>query len=430
MKPQSPPPNPTNNYVNYLAVFISFVVTAMALDDGLRGAEAAVIAIAAYALPILLFEIIVLRTPWRDSVGLDFKRRDFVPHRITVKLLGVYGSLGFVAFLYWVFPEYHGSYYNPYWAALEAIGPTILVLVVPYTIFMDSRAREPLDSYYWFGKCLLFDAKGVSIPMIGQHLLGWVVKGFFLPLMFVSFAGNISHLSNANFDNYFSDFRVFYRLTVDLLFTLDLMGAVAGYALAVRLFDTHIRSSEPTLFGWLICIMCYQPFLSVYMRYYLAYPDNDWMRWLNDYPVLQVVWGSTALLMLAIYSFGTINFGLRFSNLTHRGVLTKGFYRFTKHPAYVTKNAFWWLTYVPMLPVNGWAEALRYSLLLLGINTVYFLRARTEERHLSRDPDYVQYALYMNDHSMFRGLARRLPFLKYKAPKNWESLPRPYNGIK
>jgi hypothetical protein len=71
---------------------------------------------------------------------------------------------------------------------------------------------------------------------------------------------------------------------------------------------------------------------------------------------------------------------------------------------------------IPFIPHNGWEEALRHSLLLGCVNTIYFLRARTEERHLSRDPTYVAYALWMNDHGILRFLGRMIPFFKYKAP--------------
>jgi hypothetical protein len=57
-------------------------------------------------------------------------------------------------------------------------------------------------------------------------------------------------------------------------------------------------------------------------------------------------------------------------------------------------------------------EALRHSLLLLVLNGIYILRAKTEEVHLSADPDYVQYAQWMQEHSIFR-FVQHLPLLRY-----------------
>jgi hypothetical protein len=60
--------------------------------------------------------------------------------------------------------------------------------------------------------------------------------------------------------------------------------------------------------------------------------------------------------------------------------------------------------------------ALRNCCLLGLVNLVYYVRARTEEQHLSRDPTYVAYALWINEHGLLRGLSRLLPFARYRVP--------------
>jgi protein-S-isoprenylcysteine O-methyltransferase Ste14 len=120
--------------------------------------------------------------------------------------------------------------------------------------------------------------------------------------------------------------------------------------------------------------------------------------------------------LLFIYALCTVSFGLRFSNLTHRGIITSGPYRFTKHPAYWSKNLSWWLVSVPFVSEFGWKMALRNCCILGLVNLIYYARARTEERHLSRDPTYVAYALWMNEHGLLRWVSRWLPFTRYRAP--------------
>ena len=56
-------------------------------------------------------------------------------------------------------------------------------------------------------------------------------------------------------------------------------------------------------------------------------------------------------------------------------------------------------------------EIVRHCLLLLGLNLIYALRAKTEERHMSNDPDYVVYANWIDEHGIFRWI-RRVPILK------------------
>ncbi len=121
-------------------------------------------------------------------------------------------------------------------------------------------------------------------------------------------------------------------------------------------------------------------------------------------------------MLLGFYALSAVVFGCRFSNLTHRGVLTNGPFRLTKHPAYVSKNISWWLISVPFVSNEGPVEAITMCVLLLGVNAIYFARAKTEERHLSWDPDYVAYALWIEENGIFRWVGRLLPFVRYRPP--------------
>jgi hypothetical protein len=71
---------------------------------------------------------------------------------------------------------------------------------------------------------------------------------------------------------------------------------------------------------------------------------------------------------------------------------------------------------VPFVSELGWSAAVRNCCLLGLLNLVYFARARTEEKHLSRDPTYVAYALWMNDHGLLRRVGQLIPFMRYRAP--------------
>ena len=51
-------------------------------------------------------------------------------------------------------------------------------------------------------------------------------------------------------------------------------------------------------------------------------------------------------------------------------------------------------------------RALQGSVLLLMLNGIYAMRAWTEERHLSRDPTYVAYARWIEQHGVFRSIGR------------------------
>jgi hypothetical protein len=79
----------------------------------------------------------------------------------------------------------------------------------------------------------------------------------------------------------------------------------------------------------------------------------SWAYWVAGSPRLTLAFSIALVLLTAVYAWATVAFGLRFSNLTHRGILTHGPYRWTKHPAYLSKNLFWWLSALPLLTVTG-----------------------------------------------------------------------------
>jgi hypothetical protein len=92
-------------------------------------------------------------------------------------------------------------------------------------------------------------------------------------------------------------------------------------------------------------VISYSPLLSlVYVRYFAYNADGvGWSMWLAGYPTLFAVWGSIILVLLVLHLWCDACFGVRFSNLTNRGIITNGPYRFSKHPAYVIKNIRWWM---------------------------------------------------------------------------------------
>jgi hypothetical protein len=61
---------------------------------------------------------------------------------------------------------------------------------------------------------------------------------------------------------------------------------------------------------------------------------------------------------------------------------------------------------MPFMLSVSLAQSLRCCLLLCMLNGIYYLRAKTEERHLSLDPVYQQYARWIELRGLLRGLDR------------------------
>lgn len=352
------------------------------------------------ALPILFCELALGKTYENVSSGLKKEKNDFDFARISIKLIGLYGILFLIALIYFVFPEYNGEFYTPYYQLLQLIFPLVIILAPPYFAWVDLHMKDPNDSYWKFGMAILRKSEFTKEHL--QLFLGWLVKAFFLPLMFVYFIRNINFLTSFNINSVFANFRNFYEFAYHLIFAWDLLFVCVGYMCTFRIFDSHIRTTEPTFLGWGCALLCYQPFWSFFSSNYVAYSsDKAWGYWFSESPWGYAFWGSCILFLLGVYVWATIAFGVRFSNLTNRGIITNGPYRFTKHPAYISKNIAWWMISMPFMISSNFSDTIRHCAMLFVLNFVYFLRAKTEERHLSQDPAYCEYKKYIEEHGLF-----------------------------
>ncbi len=229
---------------------------------------------------------------------------------------------------------------------------------------------------------------------IGVVLRDLLVKVFFLPLMatflYLEFGAVLENLPKlwaawtAHSGRYIT-FSYFYGTSYHGLFLVDVTLAMIGYASTSRWLDNKSKSVDPTAWGWFVCLACYPPFNAL-TRSVLPYDAvaGPGLPFLQPVAV-DVALKTGTLLCFAVYVWATTAFGLRFSNLTDRGIITRGPYAFVRHPAYAAKNAGWWLE-----SIRGFASPWQL-LFLLGWNAIYYARSTTEERHLSADPDYRAY---------------------------------------
>ena len=116
--------------------------------------------------------------------------------RVAVKCLGLAGSLFFIALLYWLFPEYYQGheFYGNYYAALKVLLRPGRCCRCPTSTGSTGAWRSRWTVCGSIGQLLLGRWRGLDRRLIGQHLLGWLVKGFFLPLMFTYFCDNLNKL--------------------------------------------------------------------------------------------------------------------------------------------------------------------------------------------------------------------------------------------
>ena len=236
-------------------------------------------------------------------------------------------------------------------------------------------------------------------------ILGLFVKAFFVPLMTVFFADQFSSLvKNYSFATGLivggtrkPTVRESYDCALSVIFAVDVGLAWAGYVLSSRWIKNGMVSVEPTVLGWAVALLCYPPFNRV-PGFYFSNPGEHAFLALTYKPAI-ILLASCSIASFAVYTASTVMFGLHFSNLTHRGIIQTGPYSVVRHPAYASKNFSWWCVMFPYAIYQAVITPSADSFGLLGTHFVglvsltglYYLRAITEERHLSKDPEYQDY---------------------------------------
>jgi protein-S-isoprenylcysteine O-methyltransferase Ste14 len=295
----------------------------------------------------------------------------------------------------------------------------LLVVSVPYVLWLDRRLKEPRDGAWQLGRMIAGKGLPADREMLWDYLRSWAVKGFFLAFMISIVPGNWAQMVSAEAGWIAASPINLARWLITLMFTIDVVFATVGYALTLKPLDAQIRSANPYAAGWVAALICYPPFILMNPGGPLDYHVGvaDWTVWLEGWPLLAILNGAWLVFLAAVYAWATVAFGFHFSNLTHRGILTHGPYAWTKHPAYVSKNIFWWFAGFPFLATTGNpVDMIRNTAVLAIIGGVYYWRARTEEMHLGADPAYRDYAEWMERNAPIPRLVNRLKPRSRQAP--------------
>ncbi len=380
----------------------------------LSGPNSAIASVLACALPMVLWSVLIDRVHRNASTGINWALRR--PWRAVldislVKLTGLWATWGLIALGYGVLRYYWQGQYLFSMQLLTAAAPWLILASIPYMLWLDRRLVDPMDGCHAFGRWLI--GHGADAPArraIGHHLRAWAVKAFFTAFMLSIVPGNFAWLVERPLADMLASPVAMAGAAIAFLYLIDVHVATVGYILTFKPLDAHIRTANPYGMAWVAALICYPPFILMAggpLDYHIG--GSDWAYWLDGRPGLLWLWGAVLVALTAVYSWATMAFGIRFSNLTHRGIITHGPYRLTRHPAYVSKNLTWWIGGMPFLvTAGGPVEAVRNCLLLAAVSGVYYWRAKTEERHLLADPAYRAYWLWAQHHALIPRLCARL----------------------
>ncbi|WP_422059788.1 methyltransferase family protein [Sphingopyxis sp.] len=404
----------------FIARYAPEVAAFLGVDWGQRGRmdgpNSAIASVLACGMPMVLWSLFVDKVHRNPSTGIDWALRR--PWRETLdisltKLAGLWATWALIAGFYAMMRYYWEGNYAFSMTLLERAAPWLLLVSVPYILWLDRRMTEPRDGCYQFGRWMIAPGQAVDGRAIAHHFRAWAVKGFFTAFMLSIVPGNFSSLVSVEMSDVLANPYMTGIWTINILYLVDVHIATVGYILTMKPLDSHIRTANPYFMGWIAALVCYPPFILMNGGP-LDYQVNgaDWGYWLEGHHTLLMIWAAVLFLLVSVYAWATMAFGIRFSNLTHRGVITHGPYKFTRHPAYVSKNLSWWVASLPFLvTAGGPIEAVRNTLLLAAVSGVYYWRAKTEEKHLLADPAYQAYWNWAQAHApvprLFAKLAGR-----------------------
>jgi protein-S-isoprenylcysteine O-methyltransferase Ste14 len=228
------------------------------------------------------------------------------------------------------------------------------------------------------------------------------LKSFFVPLMLGFLINNIGevirHWTEIAADDAGTRFALrlnssFFFLLLAALYAIDVVIFTFGYLVEARSLRNEIKSVDPTVLGWVSCLICYPPFNHVGFAFF-AWQRIDGADF--GYPMLEATLAAISVAAIAIFAWSSVALGFRASNLTNRGVVARGPYRWVRHPAYTVKNLAVWISAVPTLTDAFSNSAVSNALWILTClvvwSLIYVVRAITEERHLlMTDNGYAEY---------------------------------------
>ena len=307
-------------------------------------------------------------------------------------------------FLYNTHPYYLNPDFNHARGLIQKFYIGFCFLVLPYTWFtlkfnyrLKDDFKDPTIIFFVLLKRIGLmmatrDYKQISgllkVKRFNNFCLTCLVKGFFLPIMSMFTFHHLHAVQNLmvkistpmdgiQLANWFLD------LIYNGIFIFDTGIALIGYGLELKWLNNKTKSVEPTPFGWTVALMCYPPFNGVSSVYFPLQTRQDLFVPFTEEQKIFVRIIIVALYI--IFVWGTIALGVKFSNLSNKGIVARGPYAIIRHPAYASKNIAWWFEHLQYM--KGFHNVIP----LICWNIIYTLRALTEERHLMKDPDYREY---------------------------------------
>lgn len=358
------------------------------------------------------------RTPWPAE---RYGARAALKHAAVAWAGGIVG-FAIILFAWGVLTEYQHAYYAPFFSVLPYLllaAPLVMALFAFASTYVLGPARR---GDYQLGLLALGRVDEIDWRALRDQVIVWLIRGFFLPINFCELVLTLGTLRGHLLTDLSGPWAVSEYYALIMLYGIIIAAVTPGYLFGTRLMRTETSAVSHSWFGWAVTLACYSPFVGAVFGGWLDYNPGTpspawltpWVAHLQSIPVAFALVGALIFVLTLIHLWGEAHFNLRSSNLANRGIITNGAYRFSKHPVYASKCIAWLLIWLPFASGISPVDDARLTVLWLGVCAIYAMRALAEEELLASDPTYVAYALWMDEHSVFRALGRMFPPLTFR----------------
>lgn len=379
---------------------------------------------------LYLFASEFMRARWKFE---DRPRQTLIEifDRTITKFFGVLVGILAIFFAIWLFPAYDNV--NNLRRLHEAIIPSLVfILPISFLVILATEyiLGEKRDGTYQFGLLARGKMREINWRIFGDGFLEWLLRCFFLQINFYAAVWYITNIRTRGVPIFSWDFATFITQLDLAIFGAIVLSILPGYLFASRLIHTELKKVDRTWFGWAINLSCYPPLNAAVFGAWVQYmPRGElarmynstpaWAYYTDAYPWLLFFVGAAIIFFALIHLWGEAAVGIRAANMSMRGIITTGLFKYTRHPIYVSKGFQWALIYFPFLNILGILNSVQSAILFLLVCAIYVGRALSEERLLATDPDYVKYALYMDDHSIFAFVGKLFPIMTFRWRYNY-----------
>lgn len=267
------------------------------------------------------------------------------------------------------------------------LGLYVLSMPLTFSLYRPTGRWPKSLLLYEKLKARKFDAE------FGQILLSFALKFQFIPLMYLGAIkfGDITLGYMLNFSDVLekSESMVLFfnqwifGFFVHAALTIVLIVYAFGYIIESEILGSQIKKIDRNPFSWMVTLVCYFPWFPI-VAYIIPLGSQDFAFFKNQEITALVRCVLMLVILLKVWSIFVL--GSKSSNLTNRGIVTGGPYKWIRHPHYFFKLIVWWIGIIPSGIGNSWLFAG-----MIFWTTIYVLRAMTEEDFLKEDIEYQQY---------------------------------------